>query len=204
GCGGAPGGGGGGRGGATPLGPFVLPGTYTVTLVVDGKDVESQPLKVSADAEVALTDAERKASFDRAIEVHELQRTATEVAGPIGRLNTRAGAAANELVSRKDVPSSVKSQFEVFRKELTAVAAKFLTPPAFGGAATPNPSVMARIGQAKGGLMAGMQPTETTLKAYEEAKAMTPAAVTEARAIMEKAKAISAMLAKHKITLDIS
>src|SRR5688500_17426598 len=158
--------------------------------MVDGKDVETQPLKVIADAEVALTDAERKSSYDRAIEVHELQRRLVEVAGPIARITTRVAAVANELSGRKDVPTSVKTQFEAFRKELTAVSAKFATPAGFGGAPA-NPSVMARVGQAKNGLMAGMQPTETTLKAYEDAKAMTPAAVAEAKAVLEKAKTVS-------------
>ena len=64
---------------ATP-GPFVLPGTYNVALVVDGKTVETKPLKVAADPDVALTAVERKKLFDMAMEMHELQRVATDAA----------------------------------------------------------------------------------------------------------------------------
>ena len=42
-----------------------------------------------ADPEVVLTEAERKKMFDMAMEMHELQRRATEVAAGIGPLNTR-------------------------------------------------------------------------------------------------------------------
>ena len=37
------------RGGRRVLGPHVLAGTYNVSLVVDGKTLESRPLKVMAD-----------------------------------------------------------------------------------------------------------------------------------------------------------
>ena len=79
-------GGGGFGGGATTLGPYVLPGTYHVSLVVDGKTVDTRPLRVEADPEVALTPAQRKELFDKAVEMHDLQRRASEV-------STRAPAA---------------------------------------------------------------------------------------------------------------
>ena len=62
GCGGGGRGGGGGfGGGAVTAGPFVLAGTYNVALVVDGKTVETKPLKVMTDPQVALSDVEREA-----------------------------------------------------------------------------------------------------------------------------------------------
>ena len=50
----------GGFGGGPNLnGPFVIGGVYTVSLVVDGKTIESKPLRVSDDPEVVLTSVER-------------------------------------------------------------------------------------------------------------------------------------------------
>ena len=46
----AAGGGGGGRGGGggANLGPHVMPGNYNVALIVDGKTVETKPIKIVA------------------------------------------------------------------------------------------------------------------------------------------------------------
>ena len=52
-----------------------------VALVVDGKTVDTKPLKVAADPEVGLTAIERKKMYDMAMEMHELQRVATQVVG---------------------------------------------------------------------------------------------------------------------------
>jgi hypothetical protein len=210
GCGGGGGGGGGGRGGGGGgnAGPYVLPGTYNVALIVDGRTIETKPLKVIADPEVVLTDAERKQLFDRAMELHELQRRATEVAAKLAPLNQQAQAAAKELVGRSDVPADVKAQFEAFNKELAAVVPKFIAQPGGGGfgggggGGAPSPNVLARIGQAKTGLMGGMIPTENTMKAYADAKTLTPPAIAEANAVLAKAPAVSAALARHNIKLE--
>jgi hypothetical protein len=61
--------------------------------------------------------------------------------------------------------------------------------------------VAARITQAKNGMMGGIWPTSMTTKAYDDAKAMAPKAMAEANAVIAKAAALSATLAKHKVTL---
>ena len=71
---------------ATP-GPFVLAGSYNVALVVDGKTVETKPLRVTGDPEVALTEAQRKQLYDMAMEMHELQKRTTEAASGLAALN---------------------------------------------------------------------------------------------------------------------
>ena len=218
--GGGFGGGGFGGGGAATAGPYVLPGTYNVSLVVDGKTVETKPLRVLADAEVALTDIDRKRMFDMAIEMHELQKRATEVSNALRPLNTRMTELAKEIAGRNDVPADVKATFEAFNKDLAAFAPKFA--PALGGrgggaaapaaaaqpgqtsappAAPPVVSLLARIGQAKNGLMATMPMTEQTTKAYAEAKAQVPKAVLDANALFTRAAALSTALAPYKLTL---
>ena len=98
----AAGGGGGGSAAlvaaATP-GPYVLAGIYTVSLVVDGKTMETKPLRVMADPEVVLTEVERKKLFDMAMEMHELQSRATEVATGVGSLNLRLPELTKEVGS---------------------------------------------------------------------------------------------------------
>jgi len=207
-AGGARGGGGfGGAGGASP-GPFVLPGTYSVSLVVDGKKVDTKPLKVVADPEVTLTAIERKKLFDMAMEMHELQRVANEISGALTPLNTRMGEIGKEVASRNDIPADVKAAVDAFTKELGTVVPKFTAPAGgrgggggAGGGTTPPVSVAGRITQAKNGLMGGMWPTAQTMHAYDEAKAQAPKAMAEANVVITKAAALSATLAKHKLTL---
>jgi len=209
GCGGGGAGGGGGRGGGgATAGPFVLPGTYQVSLLVDGKTIATKPLKVIGDPEVALTDAERTMLFNRAMELHELQQRAMAVSARLAPLNAQAQNAAKELAGRSDVPAAVKTQFEAFKKELDAVMPKFITQIApgrggfGGGGGAPSPNVITRIGQAKGGMMGGMMPTEATMKAYADVKTMTPASIAEAEAVLAKLPAVSAALAKYDIKVD--
>jgi photosystem II stability/assembly factor-like uncharacterized protein len=207
GCGGA-GGGFGGGGGGTP-GPFVLPGTYTVSLVVDGKPAASKPLRVSADPEVVLMQAERKRLYDMAMELHALQDRANAIAERIVPIQRQLPEVMKQVAGKTDLPADVKAQAEAFNKELTALATRLV--PAGGGGrggrggggGTP-PSPIARAAQAKNGMMGGMWPTKATMDAYSEAKAGVPGAISEANAMVARAQTVSAALAKHGITLTVA
>ena len=196
--------GGGGFGGGGTAGPFVLPGTYQVSLVVDGRTVETQPLKVIADPEVQLTEAERASLFARASELHDLQARASVVANRIAAINMRLPAVTSELAGRADIPAAVKADFEAFKKRFAAVAQKFARPAGGRGrGGGPSNNVLMNIGRAKNGLMGGMLPTATTLQAYENAKTETPSAIAEAEKVLSDAAALSQLLATHGITFDI-
>ena len=210
GCGGAGGGGRGGfggAGGANP-GPFVLPGTYTVSLVADGKTVDSKPLRVSADPEVTLTEVERKKMFDMAMEMHELQRRGTEVAAGMGALNTRLTELAKESASKADLPADLKTSVETLQKDVAALAPKLALPAGgrgFGGGGGrgggAGDSLVARVGQAKTGLMGSLWPTENTMRAYTESKTQLPKAIADANALFVRAATLSSALTKHSLTL---
>ena len=217
GCGAAAGGGGGsgfggfgGGGGASP-GPYVLPGVYNVALVVDGKTLESKPLRVMADKEVVLTEAERRRLFDMAMELHGLQRRANDAAASLLAVTRQMPAVTKQIADSTSVPADVKAQVEAFDKELAALAAK-LTPPqggrggagGGGGGRGGDPTPMSRLTQAKTGVMGGMWPTQSTMTAYGEAKTSVPAAVAEVDGVLSKGRAISAVLAKHNVTLSIA
>jgi hypothetical protein len=209
GCGGGGGGFGGfGGGGGGNAGPYVLPGTYTVALIVDGTTIETKSLRVAADPEVVLTDAERKKLFDLAMEMHDLHRRATDLGNALMPFNTRLGELAKELEGRTDLPADVKAMFDSVSKEVSALVPKF-APPAGGrggrggggGGAADNPVV--RLGTAKNGLMAGMWPTQQTMTAYADAKAQMPKLIADANAVFGRASALSGALAKLGITLTV-
>ena len=210
GCGSAGGGGGGGGGfggGGGNAGPYVLPGTYNVSLLVDGKVVDTKPLRVSADPEVILTDAQRKQLFDMAMEMHELQKHATDIGNALGPFNIRMGELSKEIADKSDMPPDVKTMFDDVNKELGVLAPKFAPPQGGrggrGGGGGPADNPIARVGLAKNAFMAGMWPPQAAMQAYTDAKAQTPKLFADANALLTKASTLSSALAKHNLTLTV-
>lgn len=206
GCVGGGGGGFGGGGGGGNPGPFVLPGTYTVSLVVDGKAVGNKPLRVAGDPDVVLTQAERKRLYDMAMELHALQAQANAIAEQIVPIQRQLPDVMKQVASKTDLPADVKAQAETFNKEFTELATRLV--PAggggWGGGGGTPPSPIARAAQAKNGMMGGMWPTKATMDAYNEAKAGVPGAISEANAMVARTQTVSAALAKHGITLTVA
>ena len=58
----------------------MLPGTYRATLTVNGRDAQTIDLAVKGDPEITITDADRRKWFDTALELHQLQGKANDVA----------------------------------------------------------------------------------------------------------------------------
>jgi hypothetical protein len=201
-----PGGGGFGGGGANVNGPFVLSGVYTVALVVDGKTVDTKPLRVNDDPEVALTSVERRRMYDMAMEMHGLQPSTTDAAAAHAALTRQINELADALAKRNDVPSDVKSSFDAFKTELAALAPKLAVPQGRGGGGGgrgANESLLAKIGQAKNGFTAGMSPGDQTTRAYTEAKAQVPKAIADLNAIIAKAAPLSTTLGRYNLTLTV-
>jgi hypothetical protein len=205
-------GGGFGGGAAGSAGPVVLPGVYNVALVVDGKTIETRPLRVMDDPEVALTAVERKKLFDMAMEMQELQKRGADVANLLTPLNAKVTELASQVSSSTSVPADVKTPFDQLSKDLAAMMPKFVQQGVGrggaggggggrGGAAGDN--VMAQAAQAKNGLMGGMWPTEQTMKAYSEAKTKMPKAIADANALIARAQTLSTQLANYNVTLTV-
>jgi photosystem II stability/assembly factor-like uncharacterized protein len=191
-------------GGGT-AGPFVLPGLYTVALLVDDKSVDTKPLRVVADPEVVLTDAERKRLFDMAVELHDLHRRAIDTSNAFMPLSRRMSELTKEVASRADIPEDVKASVETFGKEVAALAPK-LTPPAGGrggGRGAVSDSILARLGQTKNATMGGMWPSEQTIRGYNDAKRDVPKAIGEANALLSRASGLASTLAKYNLILSV-
>jgi photosystem II stability/assembly factor-like uncharacterized protein len=204
----AAGGGGGGFGGGQQVaGPFVVGGTYNVALIVDGKTVETRPLKVADDPDVILTSADRKRQYEMAMEMHALQPRITEAGTVFGSLQRQVNTLSTTAASRNDVPADVKASLESFKKELEGLAPKLALPQGGrgggGGGRGNNESLSGKVGQAKNGFMGGMVVGEQTLRAYTEVKSQSPKAVADLNAVIAKAAPLAASLAKYNLTLTV-
>ena len=111
-----PGEAGGGFGGPPP-GPRVLPGTYTVKLSSDGRDVEQQVV-VRDDPNIQVSDADRRAHLETLLELrtlltslHESHQTAADLKEQIAGLESMMA----------DAPDAVTSAYEAARDRIAEV-----------------------------------------------------------------------------------
>src|SRR5262249_14023268 len=128
-----PRGGGGFNAGPQVAGPFVPGGTYTVALVLDGKTVDSKPLRVADDPEVVLTSLERKRQYEMAMEMQALQVRVTDAASAHASLTRQVNELTTALSSRNDVPADVKSSVDGLKSDLVALAPRLTVPQGRGG-----------------------------------------------------------------------
>ncbi len=183
------GGGGGGFGGGGLNGPFALPGQYQVTLKVDGKEVATNTFTVQGDPEITIAEADRRAAFDAAMELHRMQKTFNEASDSVGALNQRLTAMQQAIKDNKDAPAALKTKVEEFAKKLQPVGLQF-------GIGTPDPLVTgdfsafaralrSRIGQLKNGVMASTsRPTETQSRQIPEVRAAMEKAIQGANQLI--------------------
>ncbi len=86
----------------------MLPGEYRVTLVVDGKDIATKPVRVTGDKDVPMTDAERATWHNTALSLHDMQRVANAAAEAATTLATQLTAAEALLKSAANAPAAAK------------------------------------------------------------------------------------------------
>lgn len=212
--GGAGGGGFGGRGGGGGgQGPMVMPGTYTVSLAVDGKVVDSKPLTLVMDPQVQMSAAELSAYNAVLMELHTLQTQGAEVTAQVTALYAEMGKVTPKVDSSA-APAAVKAEFAAFRTEFDAVRTKLgVGIPqvtfgggggGFGGGAPAAGNVLARVGALKGAIMGVWEvPSAAIMKQVAEVKVAAPAAITDATALMARARTVSQSLSSHGITLSV-
>jgi photosystem II stability/assembly factor-like uncharacterized protein len=215
----APAGGAGGGGfrfgGGANQGPMVVPGTYTVALLVDGKEVARKSLTLVADPQVMLTAEQRVAYNALANELHAAQQAGAAAAAPLAALNSQMRAVAAKVDSSTTLAADVKAEFAQFRKDFDALRAKFgVGVPAIGGpgggggfgggGAANDANVLGRVGQAKSNVLAVWElPSDALRKQADAAKTALAAAVAEANAFLPKARALSAKLAASGIVMNV-
>lgn len=205
---------GGGGGGAQ--GPWVLPGSYNVTLVVDGQDAGTKPVSLLLDPANPLTDAQRRRYYDIAMDLHRMQIRGTAAANALMPVYTQMTELGTKLPGMTNVPEAVKTQFAAVQKELDTVREKFGVPPPAagggrggfggrgGGGAANAANVLGRAGQVKGRIMSFYDmPSDALMAQYADVRVALPRAVTEVNTFLGRATALSQALAKSGVTLTV-
>jgi len=151
------GGGGGGFGGGGNNGPNVLPGEYRVTLVVDGKDIVTKPVRVTGDKDMPMTDAERQTWHDTTLRLHDLQRVANAAAEAVTTLGAQVTAAEALLKTAANVPVAGKTALADVNTKLADLRRRLgVGQPqggGGGGGGGQQANVRGQLGQTKGQIM---------------------------------------------------
>jgi len=220
--GGGRGGAGGGGGGGNNGGPLVPPGTYNVSLVVNGTTTDTKPMRVVSDPAQTLTDAQQKKYFDMAMDLHELQRRGDATATALNSLFTQMTDLAPKVAGASNVPANVKAQFDAFHKEFDATRVKFGVPAQAGGGGggrggagggggggrgggAPNPDDLnAKVSALKTQVLAFVEPpSDTLMRQYADAKSGLGKAIGDANAVIVKAMVLAPALKKYDLTLNV-
>lgn len=191
-----------------------MPGTYNVSLMVDGKAVGMKPMKVILDPANQLSDAQRKRYYDVVMDLHQMQSRGVDAANAIMPLYTAMTDLAGKIAGMTNVPEATKTQFAAVQKEFDTVRAKFGVPPAaggggrgggFGGGGAANTDdVVAKTGNVKSQIMAFYDmPSTSLMNQYADVKLALPKAITELNTFLTKATSLSQALAKNGVTLAV-
>jgi hypothetical protein len=199
---GGPGGGFFGGGGLN--GPLVLPGQYQVTLKVDGKEVASNSFAVRGDPEITIAEADLRARFDAAMELHQMQRKFNAALESVTALNDRIKALQQAAKDNKDAPAALKTKVDEFAKKFDPVGRRF-------GLAMPDPlatgdfesftrALRFRISGLKSGVMAATaRPTETQSRQIPEVRAALENAIRDANALISELPALQKEVAESGV-----
>jgi len=212
------GGGGGGFGGGANAGPHVVPGTYTVALVVNGNVVDSKPLTIRMDPEVRIAGADRERYNTIALELHEAHGRGNTMLGTLTSLSRQLGEARAKVDSSTALPASIKAQFTAVLAEYDSLRTRFGAPEAragnrpqqqggFGGgrfgAQDPN-NALARLTSAKSSVLAFWEvPSPAVVDQANSARAALDQAIADAQRFVQRAQALSEALKPHAITISI-
>ncbi len=124
--GGTPGGGApGGVANRGTQGPWVLPGAFTATLMVNGTEVASRPFTVAGDREITITDADRQRRFDLLKEGQRLESRLSEAVAAMRTAKTQFAQLKGILADSTAVPADLRVTFDTLSKQLAPFTRRF-------------------------------------------------------------------------------
>ncbi len=196
--------GGGGFGGGGLNGPFVMPGRYQVTLIVDGKEIATKTFAVQGDHEITIAEADRRAAFDAAMELHRMQKTYNEAADSVTALNQRLTAMREIVKDKKDAPAALKTKVEEFARNFAPVGRQFGVgmgdPLVTGDFESFTRALRFRINGLKNGVMASTsRPTETQSRQIPEVRTALERAIQDANRLIGEYSALQKEMAESGV-----
>ena len=209
------GGGGFGGGGGGTAGPHVVPGSYTVTLMADGRTADTKTIRIVMDPAVQLADANRRRYNEVATDLHEAHRRGAAATSALNPLYAQMTSAATKVRDATNVPADVKTQFAALQKDFDALRVKFGVP--LGAAAAGrgggggggrgggiDSNVVNRVAAVKGQLLGIWEsPSAAVVRQSSDAQMALSRAIADANAFLGRASAMSQTLRRYDVTLTV-
>jgi photosystem II stability/assembly factor-like uncharacterized protein len=185
-------------------GPLVMQGQYQATLKVEGKDIATNSFTVLGDPEITIAEADRRAMFDAAIELHRMQKSFNEASDSIAALNQRITAMQQAVKDNKDAPAALKTKVEEFAKKFQPVGRHFgigmADPLVTGDFESFTRALRVRISGLKNGIMASTsRPTETQSRQIPEVRAALMKAIEDANKLIAEFPAMQKEMAESGV-----
>ena len=111
---------GGGRGGGGPEGPIVLPGTYTVSMEIDGQSYSST-VEIIAEPRRPMSRKDRMARQDALMTLYTLAAPIYEATQALQRVEEQLDAAEDLIEEADEAPESLTEEITAIREELGTV-----------------------------------------------------------------------------------
>ncbi|MGE3617544.1 MAG: glycosyl hydrolase [Gemmatimonadales bacterium] len=105
-------------------GPVVMPGTYQLTLNVNGADAASASIEVRTDPEVTVTAADLKERFDALKELQGMSRRVGAATEAVREADTQLGNVRKALGDTTKAPAALRAEGDSLKKELDGVKRK--------------------------------------------------------------------------------
>jgi hypothetical protein len=195
---------GGGFFGASLDGPLVLPGRYTATLRVDGRESGTVPVEVQGDPEIGMTDADRRAHHEAVVALHDLHRQANDAYSALFLMNEQLDTIKARMKTASPSPE-VSAAVDEFDKELAKLKPRFgVGQTGFGGGGGMQQNVRARISMLKGSIMGSTSlPTEVQTRQIAESRTALATAIGEVNALIGKAAPLYQKIAASSLLLEV-
>jgi hypothetical protein len=189
-------GGGGGFLGAINNGPLVLPGTYTLTLAVDGRDAPPVNVRVQGDPEIEITDADRRTHFETVLALHSLHATMNEAADTVLDMNKQIASVNDALKGQSSVAPGLKSTLADLEKQVADLRTRLGVAEGGGGFGFNPANVRGRVTLLKVQIMGSTSaPTETQTRMRGEVRTAAAKLVDDVNAAVAKFPALYKELA---------
>ncbi len=178
-------------GGSGREGPYVLPGSYVASVIVNGKKIGSTDVAVRSDPESQITAADRKANFELLKELQQLNGRLSDAVASARQMQTQLGAIRKELADSVKTPATFRATLDSVTKDLAPLKKKFLITDEgeeIDFTAELFRSVLPfKVGGLAGdlsGFLAGA--SAQNLKSMDEVRREVPAAVAETNALVTR------------------
>ena len=192
-------GGGGGRNGTR--GPWVLPGRFGATLIVNGKEAAASQFAVQGDREIVITDQDRQRRYDLLKEGQQLQAQLSEASTAVRTANQQLGQIKKVLADTGTTPVPIRAELDSLMKTIAPLKTKFSIRDE-GDESEFDFSAFRKVITFKlGGLLnsvggATMPPSATDLSQWNELKTEIPATIDQVNALVGQLKPFYLRLAE--------